>query len=183
MRLARALQPTVENPDTVIVAANVAYGEYLDFGAYVCQPDRTFRHGPRWMGFYAQEAIQREIPEILFSRDRVPFTEAEVSRLESTGESVSVALAKLIRSLVKSSSRSWNEDFKVILLSPPDDPRTHQLPGPIMNNLLDHSGRGTAFTQYHRYTRLDYLERGPRFTDELVRMGHVTDDQKGMNGG
>lgn len=174
---AQSAQPKVENPDTVIVAANLAYGEYLKFNAYVCQPDRAFRQDTRWMGFYAQEAIQVEIAEILYVRDRVPFTRAEVERLQDSHDPVAEEVARLIELAVVHSGRRWDQDFKVFLLSGPNDSRTHKLPKKTMNNLLDHKGTGTAFTQHQRYSRLDFLERGPRYTDELVNMGHVTDDQ------
>ena len=169
-----AAPPLVENADTVIVAANVAYGEYLNYHAYVCQPDRPFRQDVRWMGFYAQEAIQEEVAEILYIRDRIPFTPEEVERLRSSSDETSRQTADLIERLTKNSTRRWGEDFKVFLLSAPNDPRTNRLPRKIINTLVDHRGSGTAFTQHQRYSRLDFLLAGPANTDELVNMGRVT---------
>ena len=51
----------VDNDDVVVVAARVAYSEYLKHGAYVCQPETSsFRQGLTHMGFYADGAIQRD---------------------------------------------------------------------------------------------------------------------------
>lgn len=33
------------NDDTVVVAAKTAWGDYLQYAAYICQPDRSFRAG------------------------------------------------------------------------------------------------------------------------------------------
>ncbi len=50
--------------DTVVVAARAAWPEYQEHGAYVCQPDRTFRDGLTHFGFYAKGAIQPLVPQI-----------------------------------------------------------------------------------------------------------------------
>lgn len=160
---------TVENPDTVIVAANVAYGEYLKYNAYVCQPDRAFRTDARWMGFYANEAIQKEVPEILHVWDRVRFSREKVDELRKTDDPVRNELADLIEVLAEKTTRRWDEDFKVFLLSPSADARTHKLPKKVSNSSLDRHGSGTAYTQGQRYSRIDALLRGPANTDELHR--------------
>lgn len=165
-----ASSPAVENADTVIVAANVAWGEYEKYSAYVCQPDRAFRQDARWMGFYAEEHIQRSVPEIEYVRDRVPFTKEEIDRLRAKGDPISLRTADLIDVLVKKSSRKLGQDFKVFLLSSPDDSRTVQLPSRIKNSSLNSSGSGTAYTQHQRYTRLDALQAGPSNTDELIQL-------------
>lgn len=159
----------VENADTVIVAANTAYGEYLKYHAYVCQPDRPFRRDVRWMGFYANEAIQKEVGEILYVWDRVSFSVDEVNRLRQSGDDVHEKLATLIEKLVRDTTRRWNEDFKVFLLAPPTDDRTQKLQREVRNASVDHKGTGRAWTQHQRYTRLDALMSGPRDTDELTR--------------
>ena len=126
------------------------------------------------MGFYANEAIQEEVAEILYIRDRVPFTREEVERLRSSSDETSRQIADLIERLTDNTTRRLGEDFKVFLLSAPNDPRTNHLPRKIINTLVDHRGSGTAFTQHQRYSRLDFLMAGPANTDELVNMGRVT---------
>jgi hypothetical protein len=47
----------------VVVPARDAYPEYLEYGAYVCQPRRSFKPVER-MAFYCRGQIEREIPLI-----------------------------------------------------------------------------------------------------------------------
>lgn len=47
----------VDSDDVVIVAARIAYHEYLQHGAYICQVGRAFRTGLTQMGFYANAAM------------------------------------------------------------------------------------------------------------------------------
>jgi hypothetical protein len=47
----------------VVVPARNAYPEYLEYGAYVCQPRRPFKPVER-MAFYCRGQIEREIPLI-----------------------------------------------------------------------------------------------------------------------
>ena len=59
----------VEAPtDVLIVAANIAYGEYKDLGFYVCQPGRRFREGISRIAFYADGEIKPEVPAIRHRR-------------------------------------------------------------------------------------------------------------------
>jgi hypothetical protein len=158
--------------DVVIVAAGViAYKEYLQHAAYVCQPNRNFARSPRWMGFYADEEIKPEIPEILHERDVVLFTTDEVARLRAMGTDVELRVADLIETLLRQGAREYRAELKVVLLSPADDKRTLILPHPIKNDLTDYKGSGTAFTQFQRYTQRAELERRPLTTSELVVTG------------
>lgn len=161
----------VENPDTVIVPARGGWPEYVEYHAYVCQPDRSIRD-VRWMGFYAEQHIQAFVPEVEFIRERVPFTSAEVDRLRKAGDAVSLRTANLIERLLLESTREPEEEFKVFLLTPPDDPRTIKLSAPIKNTSLDSKGAVTAYVQYQRYTRIDALQGGPADTDELELLEH-----------
>jgi hypothetical protein len=169
--------PLVET-DTVVVAANVAYPEYLKHHAYVCQPDRSFRPSTQRMAFYANEAIQREVPEILEVRDRVPFNRVEVDRLRAAGGETNNRLADLIAELVRTTPRSEGADFKVMLLSPMRDARTVQIPHKVVNSTVDYKGTNMAFTQGQRYTSLELLEKGPRTTDELISTGTDDDEEQ-----
>ncbi len=161
--------PRVEDPDTVVVAANFAYGVYLRFEAYACQPDRAFRQDIQWMGFYADEVIQPEIARILDIRDRVSFTPAEVERLRQTGDPMDRRVSEVIESLAK--DPRWGErEYKVFLLSGPQDPQTLRLAKGIVNNLVGKRGSGTAFTQSQRYTRLEFLQQDPNSTTDLINL-------------
>lgn len=125
------------------------------------------------MGFYADEEIKPEIAEILYSREVVPFTTGEVSRLRQMGTELELGIANLIEKLLVNGAREHGADLKIVLLSGPRDPRTLVLPDPIRNDLTDYKGVGTAFTQNQRYTQRLQLERFPKTTSELV----VTPDE------
>lgn len=58
--------------DVVVVPAARAWPQYLDFDAYVCQPNRKFRH-INYMAFYANGSIQPKVPKILEVVEEVLF--------------------------------------------------------------------------------------------------------------
>lgn len=72
--------------DVVVVAARHAYGEYLTHGVYICQPGRSFRTGISYIAFYAEGAIQREVPAILAHRDNVVMTQETVDTLLTSSD-------------------------------------------------------------------------------------------------
>ncbi len=71
--------------DVVVVAASSAYGDYLRYSAYICQPGRSFREGTERMAFYADGSIKIEIPRILARRDNQPLT-ADSARDLASGD-------------------------------------------------------------------------------------------------
>lgn len=79
--------------DTVIVAARRAWPEYQRFGAYICQPERSFRAGLTHFGFYADGAIQPLIPLIRHHYTAVLFTRGEADARRANGQT---ELGKLI---------------------------------------------------------------------------------------
>ena len=150
--------------DTVVVAAKAAWGEYLEYAAYVCQPERSFREDIAHFGFYFQGAIQRAIPRILGRYPTVTFTQASADAAEVAGQP---ALAALIRRMLNDGVRSEGDAHGVVLLSPVDDSRTITLSSRIINDLKTDTGRGWAWTLGQRYTRLDRLKSGISRTSQL----------------
>lgn len=151
--------------DTVIVAANTAWPEYVKTAAYVCQPNRPFRTGLTYFGFYADGAIQPVIARIRSSPYRsVLFSrmEAEIRRAKGQTD-----LAMLIERLLKEGSRVEGESYDVWLLSPRQDPETVQLAQPIVNDTRTATGRRWAWTLGQRYTQLAKLTSGPARTSQL----------------
>jgi hypothetical protein len=67
----------VDNDDAVVVAARLAYPEYMESGVYICQPRRAFRSGLTHMAFYAEGAVQPHVPEIPYREDLVTFSRAD----------------------------------------------------------------------------------------------------------
>jgi hypothetical protein len=161
----------LEQLDTVIVAARHAYPEYERHAAYVCQTGRAFRKGLRRMGFYTKNEIQREVPEIVASRDPVIFSAQEAERYRASDDQTNQTIARLIDDLLADSPRTAGESYQVFLLSGSDDQRTLVLPHAIRNTTRDHKDNPCAWTFGQRYTRSDVLERGPKTTDELAAHG------------
>jgi len=143
--------------DTVIVAAREAWPEYLRFGVYVCQPERSFRGGLTHFGFYANGAIQDLVACIGSRYIAVSFTREESTQRRSNGET---ELADMIDLLLGQGLRIEGESYDVLFLSGPDDPRTIRLPGPIRNDTVTAAGRPWGWTLSQRYTRLDTLTSG-----------------------
>jgi hypothetical protein len=142
--------------DTVIVAARAAWPEYRRYSAYVCQPDRTFRTGLSYFGFYAERAIQPVIPRIRAHYPAVVFTRAEATERRADGDD---ELATLIEDLLSSKLRAEGESYGVLLLTAEDDPDTVRLPQPIANDTTTSTGKRWAWTLGQRYTDLDRLRK------------------------
>jgi len=143
--------------DVVVVPAAHAWPEYLQFSAYVCQPNRSFQQVD-YMAFYADGAIQPKVPKILDVVNAVAFEP------DSPGLSQEVAL--LIHEMIKAGARERGALHKVFLLSSRTDSRTLTLAAPVLNDLSSGTGRVTAFTQNQRYVSSSRL-RAARQTSEL----------------
>jgi hypothetical protein len=150
--------------DTVVVAARAAWPEYQRLAAYICQPNRSFRAGLKYLGFYAEGAIQPLIPHIRKHYTAVLFTRDEACALRASGEA---ELATLIEHLLDQRSRTDGEAYDVLLLTGADDPRTVHLQTPIANDTVTESGKPWGWTLSQRYTRLDKLTSGVTRTSQL----------------
>ena len=152
------------NDDAVVVAARSAWQEYLDYSAYVCQPDRTFREGISHFGFYYRGSIQSKVAKIRTYHPAVMFTGTEAARLRDTGKH---ELADLIDRVLTDRARVEGDSHGVMLLSGPDDGDTVRLHAPIVNDTTTEAGRPWAWTLSQRYTRLDRLRSGVTRTSQL----------------
>jgi hypothetical protein len=151
------------NDDTVVVAARASWPEYLEIGAYVCQPNRAFWDGLTHLGFYANGAIQRLVPRIREHHDSVLFTAEEVERLRRQGAN---EVAELVERQLDAGERTEGDAYGVILLTASDDPTTLQLEHAIENDLVAASGRARAWVLGQRYASTAKLKRA-RVTSEL----------------
>lgn len=145
--LLRQLQAMLESEgllrdknDVVIVAARVAWPEYNEFHAYVCQPGRKFRQVDR-MGFYSHGRIHPRVPKIIERFESVLMEKGKYS-----GE-----LGALVDKLIETGKRRAGESFEVILLSSPESAETLQLKSEVLNATTSKSGKNTAFTMGQRY--------------------------------
>jgi hypothetical protein len=158
----------LDTDDVVVVAARVAYPDYLRYSAYICQPGRSFRQGLTHMGFYLaaapseRAAIQPQIPKILDRRSDVLLSRKDAGVLKASANPKDIAISTLIDQILDDGSRTEGERYQVFVLSPPDDTaQTVVLPAPVVN-----SGKG-AWTQGQRYTRLATLQKGVTSTGDL----------------
>ncbi len=152
--------------DVVVVAARVAYPEYLRYAAYVCQPNRTFQAVER-MAFYTGNAIQREVPRILAHHSALHFTDATAASLRNSDDHLTARIGEIVDLFLQNRDRDVGSILDVYLLSPPSDPQTLVLPQPILNTTTTASGKRIAWTQGHRYTASEALTRGPKTTADL----------------
>ena len=164
-RKERARRAPVVDADTVVVAARAAYLEYQETSAYICQPGRRFRDEIKYLGFYKDKAIQREVLRVLHRRDGVVFSGDEARSLSASADEVDRAIGEVI---TRSHDFDWRVDegqYQVFLLSGPEDEATLVLPQAIRN-----TSRG-AWTQGQRYTSSAALARGVSTTEELAAEG------------
>jgi hypothetical protein len=150
------LDGLVDSDDVVIVAARIAYDEYREHSAYICQPGRVFRTGLTHVGFYLDGAIQVHTPLIRHVADHVTFTPEEVTSRKS-GTERDQLIGQVIESTLAKGTREEEQQYQIFLLSGQDDAQTIKLPEPIINNAVSASGRPSAWVQGQRYTSLAKL--------------------------
>jgi hypothetical protein len=104
------------------------------------------------------------VPRIIRHISSVSFTSAEAASQRGAGDNV---VGDLIDQLLDDGSRTDGESYGIFLLSGPSDPATTVLQQPIENDAVAATGRRVAWVQNQRYTSLDRLGSGARFTSEL----------------
>lgn len=155
----------VENPDTVVVAATHALGDFERTSAYICQPNRSFRPGTQFFGFYAKRRIEPVFPRVVDQRPEVPFTEQQATQLEATGDPHDARVAKIIRDSLadpETSRRVPGDSYEIFLL---DAATGFTLDAPITHPV------GAAWLRGQRYSRSDALKTHPTTTGELAAAG------------
>jgi hypothetical protein len=166
LRALFAIDGLLEHNDVLVVAARTAYPDYLRHSAYLCQPDRTFQPVAR-IAFYADQAIQIEVPRILVRRPNVTFTRSEAARLLGSTDEGDRAIGEHIVYRLDSKASPEGTTNEVFLLSAPDHRGTLRLSRPIRNTKRDRNGRPAPWTYGQRYTRSDLLKREFATTEEL----------------
>lgn len=145
--------------DTVVVAAGIAYNEYLAYSAYICQPGRSFRSVQRF-GFYRERRIEPLLPEVLFRMDHVAIDGGTAQRLTTSKNSNERVVGALIERLLTDDSPRVGANQQIFLLSGPSDGRTINL-----GSAVPHNG-SNAWTQNQRYAA-SVLLRKSQSTDDL----------------
>jgi hypothetical protein len=140
--------------NVVVVAARLAWDEYLNCGAYVCQPGRPFQP-VEYMAFYKDGQILSTVPRVVKVVDKLDLVKGKYEG----------RLADAIAIVLDSKSRPEGASQKIFLLTRPDDPQTKRLERPIKNTLRSANGRSVAFTQGQRYVSLDDLLKAASTAD------------------
>ncbi|STY73247.1 Abi-like protein [Micrococcus luteus] len=159
--------------DTVVVAAAAAWTMYQDMtrdaslgtAAYICQAGRFFRPVER-LAFYADQAVQPELPALHARRDHVEWTLQNAAVLERSDSREDKKIGRLIRWTVEGPGRGFGYEeggrYQVLLLSRPSASRAvgegvrhKSLSRPVPHRV---AGRGSAFTQRQRYVASHALE-------------------------
>lgn len=153
--------------DTVVVAARVAWGEYSRYGAYICQPNRTFRKGVTHFGFYYEGKVMDRVARIREWLPNVVFTESAAQGLDAGGRPDA---AKVIRKALADGGRTEGDSHMLVLLTPINHPDTVKLKDPIENDTTTQTGRRWAWVMGQRYTTLDKLKSGVHWTSELSEL-------------
>lgn len=161
--------------DVAVVAAREAYPLYLTHGVYACQPasKRSFRPEITRIGFYANGAIQREVPRILLHESEFEMTEESFAACGASNDPHRRDLGVSMRQLMQAKPEWYEEAARVqaFLLTPPDDPDTQILNAPVVNVTKAATGRGFPYVLGTRYTTSAALRKQPRDTAELAAFG------------
>jgi len=144
--------------DTVVVAARIAYPEYLEMSAYACQPNRSIRNVSR-MGFYNHKQVMPEIAEVYRSFTDVLFLPGEARRLKAKKDPLEKRLAEVIRRRLVTRPAQLGGRFDVYILSGATDPDTLILESPIQHTSPN------AWTQSQRYTSVERLKKAKTTAD------------------
>ncbi len=170
LNLRRAAAPVAVIGTAAVVAATVAYGEYLSHGAYVCQPNRYFRPSTTHFAFYSDRQIQPHVAEIEEIFKDVVFTSEEAASWTASQDRSGQRLGVVIASFLAAGLREHGERYDVILLSQENEASTLQLTSPVINDLKNSQGRAVAFTQGQRYVDLEVLTGGISLTSKIARL-------------
>jgi len=142
--------------DTVIVAAAVAWDEFLENGMYICQAERSFRPGLKYLGFYHSGQIEAKIAKILDQRrESIRFDESTVATLRQ-GSPIDQRIANAVETSLRKGPRGTGP-YRVFVLSRTAEEGLVELAQPIKNVSKSSAGRTTAWTQGQRYTVLSRL--------------------------
>lgn len=151
--------------DTVIVAAAVAWDEFVANGMYICQPERSFRPGLKYLGFYHSGQIEAKVAKILDQRrESIRFDESTVATLRQ-GSPIDQRIADAVETSLRTGPRGAGP-YRVFVLSRTAEEGLVELAQPIKNVGKSSAGKTTAWTQGQRYTILSRLTAPGVFTTD-----------------
>ena len=150
------VRPRSAESIAVIVSGSKAWPFYEQYGAYICAPGRYFRKVSH-VGFYADSAVQPEVPKVLERIDSVDWVPEEIGRRMSSGTERDRQIAEIIKN---GRAFGWTDDsYQVFLLTQPGtegQSRGHvTLDGPLRRV---RTGRGSAWVRRQRYAAVARLQ-------------------------
>jgi hypothetical protein len=153
----------------LLIPARNAIEEYKLYGAYFCQPNRSFKPS-YYLAFYHSNRIDRKIPTILGYIESIRLGSDEVDPAdfkEVSGDKglLTQKFHQLEKKLKEDNHIRLQDDYKIMMLSSMNDPETVNLDNDIPNDKLSSSGKPTAFVQNQRYVSLEKLTEAKHTTD------------------
>jgi len=144
------LDGLLASDDVAVVAAGHAYQMWREYGAYLCQANRTFRRVQHW-GFYRNKRIEAELPKVLAHWPEVTFDADGAERWKSGTDTLEQHVGELIEAMLAGGVQKPGVMRSVYLLQLWDEPTITRREQP-----LPHPGKG-AWTQHQRYANLQRL--------------------------
>jgi len=157
------IRPKSAESIAVVVPAKDAWPLYQQYGAYICKPGRFFRQVSH-IGFYANSAVQRELPKILERIESVIWTHEEIHRRMIAGSDRDRKIAEIIK---QSRLLTWTgNEYQLFLLT------QHGAEGEARGHVtLDtelrrqRTGRGSAWVRRQRYVAVSALQSAKSLGD------------------
>jgi hypothetical protein len=146
----------------LVVGARKAWPEYLEYGLYFCQPNRSFKPVD-YLAFYTDGEIKPIVPSVAGAIESIELTEETVGAHPDLSQSQREQLLEAVTKLRSRGSERHGEMEKVIFLD-----EGIELGSPVKNDkTASDSDRTIAFVQGHRYVSFSKLRENPKFTTEL----------------
>jgi hypothetical protein len=158
-----------EDPSEMItiVPANLAWPEYINCGLYICQQNRSFRE-TKYLGFYANGAIQNHIPQILgyiddFNLSTDDIYGIDIDDIKGTSN-LTLFQERIKKYQLENKNNLRKESSKIFVLSELNSDLTLKRDSIIENDKLSKTGKNTAYIQNQTY-----LEKS-KLMDESIKM-------------
>ncbi|SHV58734.1 Abi-like protein [Mycobacteroides abscessus subsp. abscessus] len=157
------VRPKSAESIAVIVSDRESWNFYQQHGVYICQPGRYFRQVSH-IGFYADSAVQSELPKVLERIDDVNWASDEIGRRMGLKNEREKRIAEVIRD---SRALGWTNDrYQLFLLTRPGkEGRTkgHEtLDAPLPRV---RTGKGSAWVRRQRYVAVPVLQSAKSLGD------------------
>lgn len=156
----------LETGKVLILVDKTALARYQRSDVLILDVEQQLPDDLTHVGFYVDGAIATTVPAILRDYRGLSFSAASVEQLRSTDTLVDLQAADLIQESLRVGDDLAHTTQRVLLLSPPGDPRTLTLPQPVVNT-MERAGRPVAWAFKERVVHYRALAAEPTTTTEL----------------